>query len=50
MIVPFAESKVISPKQIKTLLNKSFYFASTVKSPYLSESEFEILIKALREK
>lgn len=50
MIVPFAESKAISPKQIKTLLNKSFYFASTVKSPYLSESEVEILIKALREK
>lgn len=40
----------ISPKEIKRLLNKNFWWSSTVKTPYLSVEEAEILIKALLEK
>ena len=40
----------ISPSEIKRLLNKNFWWQKTVKTPYLSMEESEILISALQKK
>ena len=40
----------IRPHEIKDVLNKSFYFASTRKVPFLTNSECNILIDLLRKK
>lgn len=40
----------ISPREIKDELHKSFYFASTIKLPFLSEDDSKILISLLKEK
>lgn len=40
----------ISPSEIKDALHKSFYFASTIKSPFLSEDDSKALIKILKAK
>lgn len=40
----------ISPSEIKRLLNRNFWWQSTVKTPYLSVAEAEILIEALQQK
>ena len=40
----------ISAKELKILLNKSFYFASTVKAPYLKQEECNILVATLQKK
>lgn len=47
-----SEGKVISisPNEIKTELNKDFYFASTRKVPFLSQSESEKIISLLVKK
>lgn len=45
-----SDIKYISPKELKALLNKNFYFASTIKSPYLSVEESEKLISVLNGK
>ena len=56
MIVPENEdytkvNKISIPaKEIVELLNRNFYFASTIKSPFLTEEQVKILIKALKEK
>ena len=42
--------KALSPSEIKTVLNKNFYWASTIKTPFLNKAQSEILIKALEEK
>lgn len=50
MVVPFCDNKFISPSEIKQLLNKNFYFASTIKTSYLSKNEVEMLIDVLESK
>lgn len=42
--------KTLSPSEIKAALNKNFYWASTIKTPFLNKTQSEILIKALEEK
>ena len=42
--------KSLSPAEIKMALNKNFYWASTIKTPFLSKAQAEILIKELEEK
>lgn len=42
--------KALSPSEIKTALDKNFYWASTIKTPFLNKAQSEILIKALEEK
>lgn len=42
--------KSISASELKEICNKEFYFASTVKFPYLSEEEAKILMEKLQEK
>lgn len=44
------ERECLYPSEIKSLLNKNFYFASTIKSPYLNEKEVKILKDALEKK
>lgn len=39
----------ISAKQIKELLNRNFFWAKTLKSPYLSERETQLLLKQLQQ-
>ena len=41
--------KYISPREIKELLDRGFYFASTIKTPYLNKQQVDILVKALEE-
>ena len=54
MLVPSAEKiqnkdyQYLSPKKIKEVLNRNFYFASTIKSPYLTQEQSELLIRELR--
>lgn len=40
----------ISPAEIKSILNRGFYFASTIKTPFISVDETEKLIVALKDK
>lgn len=40
----------VSPSEIKELLNKNFYFASTRKVPFLSNKECQIIIDSLKGK
>lgn len=40
----------ISPSELQRLLNKNFYFARTVKVPYLSVEEAEKVVSLLKEK
>lgn len=42
--------RYISASELCSLLNKNFYFASTIKSPYLSAGESELIVKELKEK
>ena len=42
--------KFISAREIKEILNRGFYFASTIKTPFLDSSQVEKLIFALKEK
>lgn len=42
--------RYITPSELKKLLNKGFFFASTAKSPYLTKEESEILLDALKAK
>lgn len=45
-----SESCIIPPREIKRLLNKkNFWWQSTVKTPYLSAEESNILVNALQE-
>ena len=44
------EIRNISPSEIKRLLNKNFWWQKTVKTPYLSMEESEILRDALQKK
>lgn len=39
----------ISAKQVKELLNRNFFWAKTLKSPYLSEPETQLLLKQLQQ-
>lgn len=50
MVVPFKKDKFITAREIKNLLNKNFYFASTIKAPYLTEYEVKVIIEALNAK
>ncbi|MBC2575552.1 hypothetical protein [Peptostreptococcus canis] len=40
----------ISASELRVLLGKNFYFASTIKSPYLSDKEAELVINELKNK
>ena len=40
----------LGPAEIKKALNRNFYWASTIKTPFLSETQAEIIIKELEEK
>lgn len=42
--------RYISASELCSLLDKNFYFASTIKSPYLSPEEAELVIKELKGK
>lgn len=48
--VPSSEDKLmsISPSGIKKLLNRNFYWASTIKTPFLDEEQCECLISELK--
>lgn len=54
ILVPTAEKiknkdyRYLYPKRIKELLNRNFYFASTIKTPYLNQEQSEILIQELQ--
>lgn len=40
----------LSPAEIKTILNRNFYLASTIKTPFLNKSQVEKLVNALHQK
>lgn len=40
----------LTPQEIKTILGKNFYWASTIKTPYLSGDQVDLLVKALSQK
>ena len=40
----------LSPAEIKTILNRNFYLASTIKTPFLNKSQVEKLVNALYQK
>lgn len=42
--------RCISAKELKELLGKNFFFARTIKVPYLTMKETEIIIKELKKK
>ena len=48
MIVQPNNCKFLKPGELKTLMGKGFYFASTIKVPYLSEDEVNMVIKELK--
>lgn len=48
MIVQPNNCKFLKPGDLKTLMGKGFYFASTIKVPYLSEDEVNMVIKELK--
>ncbi len=45
-----SQRECLYPYEIKSLLKKNFYFASTTKSPYLNKEEVDILKDALEKK
>ena len=45
-----SQQECLYPYEIKSLLKKNFYFASTIKSPYLNKEEVDILKDALEKK
>ena len=40
----------LTPNEIKTILDRNFYWASTIKTPFLTGSQVEILIRELKKK
>lgn len=40
----------LSPSEIKTILGRNFYLASTIKTPFLNKSQVEKLVNALNQK
>ena len=40
----------LSPNQIKTILKRNFYWASTIKTPFLTGAQVEMLIRELKKK
>lgn len=46
----FVNPEALSFAEVKQLLNKGFYWARTIKHPYLTPSESEVLLKALNER
>lgn len=40
----------LTPNEIKAILNRNFYWASTIKTPFLTGSQVEILIRELKKK
>lgn len=45
-----SDIRYISASELCELLGKNFYFASTVKSPYLSAAELEMVVEELKKK
>ena len=41
---------VLSPNEIKTILKRNFYWASTIKTPFLTGAQVEMLIRELKKK
>ncbi len=56
MIVPksfdghISNLKALTPSEIKDILNRNFYWASTIKTPFLNQSQCEQLVDALERK
>lgn len=44
------DPKYLSPREIKNLLSKGFYWASTIKTPFLNNEQIDVLVSALRTK
>ena len=42
--------KYISPSELRSILNKTFFLARTIKVPYLSEEEAKKVVDRLKEK
>ena len=40
----------LSPYEIKTILNRNFYWASTIKTPFLTGAQVKTLIRELQKK
>ena len=40
----------LSPNEIKTILKRNFYWASTIKTPFLTGAQVEMLIRELQKK
>ena len=40
----------LSPNEIKTILKRNFYWASTIKTPFLTGEQVEMLIRELKKK
>ena len=40
----------LSPNEIKTILKRNFYLASTIKTPFLTGAQVEMLIRELKKK
>ena len=40
----------LSPNEIKTILKRNFYWASTIKTPFLTGVQVEMLIRELKKK
>ena len=40
----------LSPNEIKTILKRNFYWASTIKTPFLTGAQVEMLIRELKKK
>jgi len=40
----------LSPNEIKTILKRNFYWASTIKTPFLTGAQAEMLIRELQKK
>ena len=40
----------LSPNEIKTILKRNFYWASTIKTPFLTGTQVEMLIRELKKK
>ena len=45
-----AELPALSPTEIKNILGRNFYWASTIKTPFLTGTQVELLIQALNKK
>ena len=50
MIAPPRQNVSVKPGELKKLLKKGFYFASTVKAPYLSVEEVQMVCDELKKK